>query len=205
MKAKYDVGSTDYSLLESLGDLSNRDAWTKFLGIYGPMIRNRCLSFGLDAHTVEDLEGEIRFKLLEVFTDSKKRFQSTFRGYLEAVIRNAVMDYFRQKYSEKILKEVASQRYRELRQQELRLLEVADEFELLIVNRLILLDRAMAQVRSEVTKIQWEMFHAFVFQGKSASEVAKSLNRTFSSVYKNRELLMQKVIDRARAISHELQ
>lgn len=199
----HDLGSTDYKTLEQLSDLSNREAWDKFLKAYGPAIRLRCRSFGIDLHTVEDIESEIRIRLLGVFTDPEKRIKSTFRGYLESVIRSAVSDYFRTKYLERKIEEIEYQRQRDLQEQENKLLEVSDEFEILIVNRLVLLDRAIAQVQSEVTKIQWDMFHSFVFRGTKAVEVAETMNRTISTVYKNREFLMKKVINKAKALSNE--
>lgn len=88
---------TRYSLIGKLRDSQDAAAWREFTNIYQPLVFRICLSKGLQHADATDVTQEVLAKVAEAIEGfDASRQQATFRGWLYAVTRNLVVDFFRE-------------------------------------------------------------------------------------------------------------
>jgi RNA polymerase sigma-70 factor (ECF subfamily) len=179
------TGSTLFGLLQAPTD---SEKWCRFVYRYAPRLLRWCRRWGLQQADAEDVTQDVLTTLAVRLRRFRYDPQSSFRGYLRTLARNAWSD-------------LAKARQRAGRgsgaDEVQRLLENAAAADDLTqeLNRVFdreLLDEAMARVRLRVQPQTWEAFELLTIQGLSAAEVAGRFGMTTAAVYvaKSRVLAM---------------
>lgn len=109
-----DQTSTDF--LVGLKERSN-DAWTRFVRVYVPVIREMCRRSLHDENDVDDVTATVIEKILKHVDGFERRGIGRFRGYVKRVTWSQVQNHFReQKRAEnrQITKPVFDSKYSEL-------------------------------------------------------------------------------------------
>jgi RNA polymerase sigma-70 factor (ECF subfamily) len=91
MNPSNDPNATRVSLLHRVRDRTDQTAWSDFVGLYYPMVY-RWASEKLQATNAEDIASEVLEKLFNGIEKYRRTPNKTFRGWLKAVTRNAVLD-----------------------------------------------------------------------------------------------------------------
>lgn len=98
---------TRYSLIEKIRSPEDADAWAEFTAIYQPIVFEICRSKGMQFADANDVTQEVLARVataIEKFDRGHER--ATFRGWLYRVTRNLVIDFFRARDKDLLVKAV---------------------------------------------------------------------------------------------------
>jgi RNA polymerase sigma-70 factor (ECF subfamily) len=179
------IPSTHISLLCDLRAGGRQDeAWAVFQARYRGVILGWCLRRGLTPESAEDLTQDVLLKLFQQLPHySHDPSRGQFRGWLKAVVNNALTDFWRRQRRPDH-GGVGGTAFLE-RLGELASPEPAGELSVMIeeharTTAAEILDRARAKVK-ETT---WQAFYQTMVEQRPAAEVAAELKLSVASVYK---------------------
>jgi RNA polymerase sigma-70 factor (ECF subfamily) len=171
---------TNPSLLLSLRDGENQQAWNEFVEIYAPLIFGHCCNRGLQHADALDVTQEVlltvsRWICRFEYAPSKGRF----RHWLLKVTRSKLSNYFRALSRHRQLCSLATVDEEEMESDawDTQLAEWERDY------RGHLFKWAAARVRDEVTDSTWNAFVATTFEGMSHQEAASALGMSLGAVY----------------------
>jgi RNA polymerase sigma factor (sigma-70 family) len=95
--AEEDTLRTSATLLRNVCDLRNRAAWGTFVDRYRLLIAGWCRRQGLRHHDAEDVTSDVLAKLASAMPRFSYDPTQRFRGWLKAVVLNAVNDFLRKR------------------------------------------------------------------------------------------------------------
>ena len=153
------------------------DAWTEFLGIYGPRIDAWCRRRGLQEADVQDVTQNILIKLAKQFGRFEYDPSRSFRGWLRTVTESAISDFVTKKKTGDHLHDV----------QELLLSVEAREDLLVYLSEafdLEILAEARSRVCQQVEARHWKVFTMTADDQLSAAEVSKATGDSVANVFK---------------------
>jgi RNA polymerase sigma-70 factor (ECF subfamily) len=201
------IPSTHISLLGDLRINVRRDeAWAVLEARYRDVILGWCLRRGLSAHSAEDLTQDVLLKLFQQlprYHHDPSRGQ--FRGWLKAVVNNALTDYLRRQQRQPERGGVGGSAFLE------RLGELAgpdaetpaDALSVVIEQHAH--DTAaeiLNRVRAKVKETTWQAFYQTMVEERAAAEVAAELNLSVATVYKATYRVKQMVQEEYRHVHH---
>ena len=180
------IGSTNYELLRLLRNFDEQFAWSQFLEIYNPMIRNCCRSRGLKPNEVDEVLSLVYSRLVVFFSKSDLRIHTTFRGFLAKVIENEINGFLKRKQLDQLipLDDIAANAEPYQLSQHDR--EKLDELEMSLSGRLVFIAKVIETVRSRVSERTWKIFWDYAVLNHTVGEVASRYNVSKSTVFKYR-------------------
>jgi len=180
------IGSTNYELLRLLKNFDEQFAWSQFLDIYNPMIRNFCSGRDLKPNEVDEVLSLVYSRLVSFFSKSDLRIHTTFRGFLAKVIENEINGFLKCKQlNEWIpLDDIAANAESYQLSQHDR--EKLDELEMSLNGRLVFIATVIETVRSRVNERTWKIFWDYAVLNHSVGEVASRYDVSKSTVFKYR-------------------
>ena len=180
------IGSTNYELLRLLRNFDEQFAWSQFLDIYNPMIRNFCCDRDLKPNEVDEVLSLVYSRLVAFFSKSDLRIHTTFRGFLAKVIENEINGFLKRKKLDQWipLDDIATnaEPY-ELSKYDR---EKLDELEISLSGRLVFIAMVIETVRTHVSERTWEIFWDYAVLNHSVGEVASRYDVSKSTVFKYR-------------------
>ncbi|MBR6023277.1 MAG: sigma-70 family RNA polymerase sigma factor [Kiritimatiellae bacterium] len=196
----YNPGSTHSSVLDGIRDPDDRSAWERFFGQYAPWLRALALRRGLRPADAEDA---VQTVLSEVAAKAPSfaydRARGRFRDWLAGAALYRIRDLQRQN---------ARRAARELPLAEDApdpaapgdaFAAMAEEEWLAHVRRL-----ALERLRSQVSRAQFELFHAAAVEEWPAANVAQTYGVSRAAVYQAKHRLMPLWRDALRAVQADL-
>jgi RNA polymerase sigma-70 factor (ECF subfamily) len=197
------IPSTHISLLCDLraGDRQD-EAWAVFQARYRGVILGWCLRRGLSPESAEDLTQDVLLKLFQQLPHySHDPSRGQFRGWLKAVVNNALTDFWRRQRRRPDHGGVGGTAFLE-RLGELASPEPAGELSVMIeeharTTAAQILDR----VRAKVKETTWQAFYQTMVEQRPAAEVAAELKLSVATVYKASYRVKQMVQQEYRHVS----
>lgn len=173
--------TTRATLLLRLRDISDHDAWSQFLGDYGPMLYRFVRSRGLQDADASDLVQEV---LRSVGTaigrlDYRKE-KGGFRAWLFTITRNKLYSYFEKKQRTGPTANDTAQ-FELLNQAPATRDELQEKWE--EEHQRVLAAKAMETVKAEVEAKTWTAFELTAIDGLAATEAATRLAMSSGAVY----------------------
>jgi RNA polymerase sigma factor (sigma-70 family) len=98
----YDVGTTNPTLLNRLGNWRDREAWLDFITRYDPVIRSVSSRYRLDADTTEELCQRVWIDLARRMRSFRYDPGMTFRGWLRRLCQSRAIDLLRKKEADAV-------------------------------------------------------------------------------------------------------
>jgi RNA polymerase sigma-70 factor (ECF subfamily) len=199
MNADFDV-RTSKSLLEKLRVFEDRQAWSRFMSLYLPMIQTWGKRFGLAQDDVEELTSRLLTKLVEVMP----RFdydpaKGNFRSWLKTVTQRELITF-------------ARERQRRMPGAGL-MLDQADDIDDLVTSlqersegMLHCLQDALKEIESEYQGAEqksWEMFQRIFLAGQAIEPVAAEFGLSYHAAAMRVQRIKKKI--RSRALQLALQ
>lgn len=176
------IGSTNYELLRLLKNFDEQFAWSQFLDIYNPMIRNFCSRRDLKPNEVDEVLSLVYSRLVAFFSKSDLRIHTTFRGFLAKVIENEINGFLKRKQLDEWIPlddiDLNAQPY-QLSQHDR---EKLDELEISLSGRLVFIATVFETVRSRVNERTWKIFWDYSVLNHSVGEVASRYDVSKSGV-----------------------
>jgi RNA polymerase sigma-70 factor (ECF subfamily) len=180
------IPSTHISLLCDISAGGRRnEAWAVFQARYRGVILGWCMRRGLSPDGAEDLTQDVLLKLFQQLPQySHDPSRGQFRGWLKAVVNNALTDFWRQQRRRPERGGVGGTAFLESLD-DLESPEPADELSVVIEDRARttaaeILDR----VRAKLKETTWQAFYQTMVGQRPAAEVAAELGLRVASVYK---------------------
>lgn len=170
---------TSLTLLQQLQDKHNAQARERFVEVYGRLIEGLAVYFGARGDEVKEITDEVVLRILKyIFTYKPEK--GSFRAWLKSVTNNAWRDFVKHARRGQ---SVGGTDWVEI----IRAIPAQQEFEKRMDegSLLYLLDCAMDEVKQNVSKVQWNCFHAFHIEGLTGEQVADKVSIHRDSVYQN--------------------
>jgi RNA polymerase sigma-70 factor (ECF subfamily) len=196
------IPSTHISLLCDVRADGRRDeAWAVFLARYRSVILGWCLRRGLSPDAAEDLTQDILLKLFQQlprYNHDPARGQ--FRGWLKAVVNNALTDFWRWQRERPERGGVGGTAFLE-RLGGLASPEAAAELSGAIEDRArTTAAEILEQVRVRLKETTWQAFYHTMVEQRPAAEVAAELKLSIASVYKASYRVKQMLLQEYRHV-----
>jgi RNA polymerase sigma factor (sigma-70 family) len=179
---KYDVGTTNPTLLNRLGDWRDHDAWVDFVLRYDPVIRVFSRRYRLDAETTEELCQRVWIDLARRMRTFRYDPGKTFRGWLCRLCQSRAIDLLREKKAEPV-ESLADQASGAL---------VAGAFADSDIDSSAALERpallrkaeeVQASVRRRVDERTWQVFWNIAILGQSVREAADAAGISYYAAF----------------------
>jgi RNA polymerase sigma factor (sigma-70 family) len=180
------IPSTHISLLCDLRGGGRRDeAWAVFQARYRGVILGWCLRRGLSPESAEDLTQDVLLKIFQQLPHySHDPSRGQFRGWLKAVVNNALTDFWRRQRRRPERGGVGGTAFLE-RLGNLASPEPADDLSVLIEKHArTTAAEILERVRARVKETTWQAFYQTLVEQRPAAEVATELKLSVASVYK---------------------
>jgi RNA polymerase sigma-70 factor (ECF subfamily) len=188
--------TTRPSLLARIRDLQDRQAWSQFVEVYGPVVYGYARKRGLQEADASDLTQEVMRAVAAAAShleyDARK---GLFRGWLYTVARNKLHDFHAARARQcqgsgdtgvqALLQEQAARQEASLWDQEYQQQ---------------LLRWAADRVRGHFEDSTWQAFWLLAVEGKTGKEAAPALGMTLAAVY----MAKTRVLARLKAEIHQL-
>ena len=183
-----ELTSTRVTLLARLREETpDAEAWSEFVGTYGPAVLGWCRRFGLQQADAEDVTQTVLLRLARRMKTFAYDEGKSFRAYLRTVTRYALNDFLAEKTEAgsgdtALMHTLQSVAARE--ELETRLDGLFDRE---------LLDEAMTRVRRRVEPHTWAAFESTAFGGLSGAEAAEALGMKVATVFKAKSKVVQAI------------
>ncbi len=177
--------TTRTSLLLSLKNRSDAEAWSEFHKLYAPLLYRYARGWGLSRDDAE----EIRDQCLEVVTRKMPTFEydkekGGFKSWLRRVVDNKVVDFRRKRHERRAeTEEISSLRDAEPSPAEIWEQSWRNEH----------LKYCVEQVRGLVSEINFQAFHMLMLDECSVPDVCSRLGMNANQVYKAKSRVLQQV------------
>jgi RNA polymerase sigma-70 factor (ECF subfamily) len=179
---------TSLSLLACLRQ-DDRDAWSRFVRLYTPLLHSWAKRQGFNDSDADDLTQEVLLKLMRELPSFSRKDGHSFRGWLFRVTSNVCHD-FRRRRATRRLPSVDGLSGAE---EEPALVEFEEvEF------RKSLVESGLALIKTEFEANTWAAFEQMMILNRPVAEIATSLGISKNAVYigKSRVLTrLREVID----------
>jgi RNA polymerase sigma-70 factor (ECF subfamily) len=161
---------TSLSLLARLR-VQDQQAWTRLVGLYGPLVRHWCVHWGARPEDVEEVSQEAFLAA----SCNLERFQhqgpGSFRAWMRGIVRHKLLDHFRKQQGRPAAEggTQALERLQALPEAGVSAAEEADEVRGLY-------RRALDLIRGEFEERTWLAFWYSAVEGRQTSAVAAQLD-----------------------------
>jgi RNA polymerase sigma-70 factor (ECF subfamily) len=196
------IPSTHISLLCELGEGDRRDeAWEIFHARYRGVIHGWCLRRGLPPDGAEDLTQDILLKLFQQLPHyHHDPARGQFRGWLKAVVNNALTDFWRRQQQRPERGGVGGTTFLE-RLGDLASPESTAELSSAIEDQAqTIAAEVLQRVRAKVKETTWQAFYQTMVEQRPAAEVAAELQLSVASVYKGTYRVKQMLLQEYRHV-----
>jgi RNA polymerase sigma-70 factor (ECF subfamily) len=196
------IPSTHSSLLCDLQGGGRRDeAWAVFQARYRGVLLGWCLRRGLSREGAEDLTQDVLLKLFQQLPHYRHDpSRGQFRGWLKAVVHNALTDFWRRQRRRPEPGPVGGTAFLE-RLGALASPEPAGELSVLIEEHArTTAAEILARVRARVKETTWQAFYQTLVERRPAAEVAAELMLSVATVYKASYRIKQLVQEEYRRV-----
>lgn len=190
-----DFPDTSASLIASIRDSGNADAWRDFERVYRPVIFRIARAKGLQYADAFDLTQQVLVSVSAAIDRYQVREGGPpFRNWLSRITRNAILKAVTRKPRDQAS---GGTEVLDL----LSDIEAGDEETKALIQleyRREIFKCASEQVRDEVQPATWLAFELSLIQGRSMEHVAKQLNLSVGNVYAARSRVMKKLKETVR-------
>ncbi len=177
---------TSPTLILSLQNGADEDAWPRVVRIYGPLILSWCTRCGLQPSDAADVCQDVLADLARsIGKYSSDGDGATFRGWLWTITRNKIADHFRRWANAPggAGGTGALQTIQQLPDQRPETSEDVADLHL----------RALEGLRTKFNESTWTSFWRVAVEGDAAKDVAEDLGTSVWAVYKARTRVMAKL------------
>jgi RNA polymerase sigma-70 factor (ECF subfamily) len=181
--------TTSLSLLER-ARAHDREAWSRLVHLYQPLVRRWCARAGLSAQDAEDVCQDVFGSAAAHFAAFRRdRPGDTFRGWLHVIARNAIRLHFRRTQDEARAAggSDALDRLQEV-PDPLAGIDPNDAAEVNDLHR-----RALEQVRPHFEESTWQAFWLSTIEGRSTAVLAGELGMTVAAIRQARSRVLRRL------------
>lgn len=185
-----EAANTSLTLLQR-ARANEAGAWDRLVSLYTPLVRYWCARAGLQDADADDAAQEVFLLAAKGLIDFRRdRPGDTFRGWLQTIARNALVDQLRRRARQPVGTggSDAQIKLRELSDPKVELPEedAPEQVEALYRSALDL-------VRGEFEERTWQMFWQTVVEGRPSAAVAEEFGVTTAAIRKARSRVLHRI------------
>lgn len=169
------MNTTSPTLLDRLRQPKERAAWERFVQLYTPLICNWAKHLGLQDSDVHDLVQDVFATLVQKLPEFQYDRDRTFRGWLQAVVRNRWREVRRRRVAFPL--DAQGELLSELPGPDDSGIFGQTEYQRELVRRTLEL------IERDFQPATWHAWREFVIAERPAAEVARKLNISAHAVY----------------------
>lgn len=169
------MNTTSPTLLDRLRQPKERAAWERFVHLYTPLLCRWAKQLGLQDSDVHDLVQDVFAILVQKLPEFRYDQDRTFRGWLQAVVRNRWRETRRRRVA--VPMDAQAGQFSELPCPEDSGIFGETEY------RRELLRRALELIERDFQPATWQAWREFVVADRPAADVARELNMSPHAVY----------------------
>ena len=195
-----DPCAASFGLLDRL-QAGDRDAWTRLVEQYGPLVRKRVRQAGIVSAEICDVEQEVFVTVFRKISRFRREpGEGKFRGWLGRLSTNKAIDFLRRNRNRPVTLDhdawaaVAVQTLFATSSEKDGGSEVGKN-----PGGLDRLTEALAEPRSAVSPRTWRAFEATFLRGEDPAAVGRSLGMSRGAVYNACGRVLKRLRDRAQA------
>ena len=202
--------STSMSLLGNLRVYEDREAWTRFMTLYVPMMQVWARRFGLSEDDGEELTGRLLAKLVKVLPKFEyDPAKGSFRSWLKTVVQRELTTFARERSRRPagVAGTGNSDVHELLREHP----ESVDDLVAGLHDRSETLSRKLLDALREVEagcqgeeRKSWEMFQRIVLENRDIATVAAEVGLTYHAAAMRVQRIKKKVRERTVELMDEL-
>ncbi len=188
--------TTNPSLLLRLRDVRDRQAWSLFVEVYGPLIISYCQRRNLQDSDAADVSQEVLktlCKALRGFDYQPER--GRFRDWLGKVTHREILHFWKRQQRDATLGSLMEQDL-DFSQEESRSWDHHFHSELL--------ETAMHRIRHEFEEETWQIFVQLWLEDRVPSEVAKKFGTSVGSAYVAKSRVLKRLRSEVLTLSDDL-
>jgi RNA polymerase sigma-70 factor (ECF subfamily) len=186
------AGSLSAGLLEGL-QLGQVEAWSRMAKRFAPLVYYWCRRNGLQPSDAEDVVQEVfRTVAVKIGDFRRDRAGDTYRGWLRAIARNKLGDFYR---AERLRTRAAGGSDARERMREIpdSLLHDEDTPHQLAEETALLYQHTIDLIQTEFEKNTWRAFIRVVGDGVKPRDVADELGMSTNAVYLARSRVLKRI------------
>lgn len=185
-----DSPSTQPSLLVGLRDRSDRECWSRFVDLYGPLVYGYLRKRGVQDADAADLTQQVLMSVSGAISSFEyDPARGSFRAWLFTIVQNRLCDHLRQGTLHRGVGGTAA--YERLLEQAEAANGCGEEWERAYERRLFQV--AASKVRKDVQQTTWQAFWQTAVEGRSPGEVAESLGTSVAAVYMSKRRVIARI------------
>ncbi len=173
--------TTDPELLERVRDWGDDEAWQRFVIRYEPHLRAICRTYGLVGASADDCCQQVWVKLASAIRRFRYDPGRRFRSWLFAFFHSRIRDLRRASRSPWVEWPMTDEVAIDASLPEHDADEPSDPE---IAAMLARAEAVQGAVRARVAPASWEVFCLVAIEGQPIADVARSLNREYTTVYR---------------------
>lgn len=190
---------TSVALLCRLGNLSDADAWGRFVHLYGPQIIDWCRVHGLQDSDSRDVAQEVLLQISKRIGRFEYDSTKSFRGWLRAVVHSAWCDWVeRQRPWDRGAGDTdVSVKLAHVATGDALVDRVTEEYERELMRI------AMDRVRKRVQPQTWEAFRLLALEGLDGKQAADILHMKIGSAFAAKSKVQRMVREEVQVLDCE--
>jgi len=191
--------TTHLSLIDRLGNLEDRDAWTTFIEIYHPAILASLRRRGLQDSDADDVAQKV---LMSVAKSLAARPHdpnvAMFRTWLQTIIKNAASNALHRQPKDRGVGGEQAEVFQNIADPNHE--SVWDDLDY----RKSLLEKAAERIQTDYAPEVWMAFWRTAILGEPIEEVAVSLAKSTGSIYAARSRVIKRLREEVQKVEEEI-
>lgn len=184
--------STSPSLLDGIRS-GQKDAWARFVHVYGPSVYSKCRGAGCSESDSRDISQEVFLRLHKsIGTFRPDGRDKSFTRWLSTVVKRVVIDHFRK--AEKTPQAAGGTGFQGLVQNHPEQLDESFSF-VAESDKTLIVRRALQMIERDVKPLTWQAFKRHGMEGAAAPVVADELGMSPEAVRKAKSRVMARLKD----------
>jgi RNA polymerase sigma-70 factor (ECF subfamily) len=189
---------TPASLLHRLRTAPDKEAWERFVEIYGPLLHRWLCNYGVQHHDACDIGQDILITVVgEMPNFHYDRQRGSFRGWLRTIMINRLRAFWRARQTQSADWAAGNLEH--------QLAELADPGSDLVrrwddEHDSHVLAQVLALLKGEFETVTWQAFWRTVVKGEKPAVVAATLGITRNAVYLSRSRVLRRLRQEAEGL-----
>lgn len=186
----------------AINQVSGPDGWRYFFKKYHPLLMRYASRKGMKRVECEDIASEVMTTLFIRVLEKKFQLTGPFRCYLAIIVRNEVINYYRdtERFYGNGLAALSSLAKELVQLNKPQYTDLGEVVDVEVRQKLEILADGMEKVKKRVAERSWEMFYEVTVENIPAIDVAQKLDVKPQTVYQ-RNFQILKMIRKACDLS----
>ena len=183
--------STSVSMLEGMRS-GNRDAWSRFVRVYGPVVYAKCRRSGFSSTDSEDIAQDVFVRIQKGIGSFERDGRGKrFRYWLHPIVRTAIADFVR--HNKRTPKAIGGSTFQEVVAHVQANVAPEESFSSHDADAVLIVRQALKLIEGAFEPKSWQAFWRTAIEGASGPVVAQELGMQPNAVRQAKLRVMRRL------------